>query len=109
MKTEIKEYNMRQIKLMGKKIKDYLNKKIYIDWLINDLEGLVNCIKNPPKGFVNNFLHFWSRLEVCYANMLFEKRNYFTSQEKDLIQEALINIQELIEKYKTEYLSDLEE
>ncbi len=105
MKNEIKEYNLRQIQLMKQKIKDYLDGKIYIIWLINDLFSLAYQIKDPPEEFISNFMMLWSDLEIPYACADDEGRDYFTEQEKQRINEALIGISSLIRSYKKEYLS----
>jgi hypothetical protein len=104
--NETKKNNLEQIKYIKNEINDYLKNKISIDILIRNLENLIYSLKKPPKGFVDSLISPWSRLEICYANMLYEKRNYFTSQEQDLIKNALTNILKLIEKYKDKYLSN---
>ncbi len=107
MKDEIKEYNLRQIQLMEQKIKNYLEDKIYIIWLINDLYSLAHQIKKPPEKFISSFMKLWSDLEIPYACAKDENRTNFTSQEKLRINEGLMGISDLITSYKKQYLSDL--
>ena len=109
MEKDIKKYNLRQVKLMESKIKEYLNAQIPIRWLIDDLEALIRSIKLPPQHFVENFIAEWSNLEICYANVKYENRKDFNSFEKKLIEQALSNLTAFIEQYRKQHLFDFED
>jgi len=109
MDKEKLKYNKRQIILIKKKIQDYLENKIHIDWLIKDLEALTKSIIECPKEWSEEFIAFINELELSYANALYEKRKHFSPSEKLEILQTLKSMQVLIEKYEIQYLSDLED
>jgi hypothetical protein len=108
LEKERKEHNARQIALMEQRIKEYTDKKITIDRLISDLEGLIYHIQEPPKDFVDEYISAWSNLELTYACALDESRDFFTTEDTNCINKALSDLQKLINIYKKEYLSDME-
>jgi len=95
-----KAYNYRQVRLMEKKIILFKNKKIELKDLINDLEALLTCIKNPPKNLRSKFINWWSNLESVYANATYENRTFFDQHDLQIINEAIKNLEQIIETYK---------
>ncbi|MFC1894878.1 hypothetical protein ACFLYH_02920 [Candidatus Dependentiae bacterium] len=100
MKNEIKINNYQQIDSIEKYIQDYFDKKIPINQLINNLEDLIYAIKDPPPSLVVDLIAEWSEIEIAYANSLYENRNFFNSQEKVRVKDALEKIIKLINEYK---------
>jgi hypothetical protein len=101
-----KAYNYRQIKLMKAKILFFKNKDIKLLDLINNLEGILSCIKNPPKKWHTEFVSWWSNLESVYANAAYECRIDLDSQNIQIIDEAVKNIEQIIEIYQKENFTE---
>lgn len=108
-KNEIKQYNLRQINLIEKMIEDYLNHKISIILLIDNLHALIYLINEPPQYFVDTFIQYWSDLEIPYACAVADNKKSFTPEQINRINNGIKNIQKLISEYKKEFLSGLED
>jgi len=100
MNKEQIEFNKRQIDLIEKKIKYFLENKIYINMLINDLESLICHIKKPNQTWFKNFDDLIWDLEVLYACKLDENHVEFTKKEFLQIQEIIEKMKTLVEEYK---------
>ena len=108
MNNKTKKNNMLRIKLMESTIQDYLNKKIDIGQLVNDLESLIYSIEETSDNFIDNLISLWGTLEVFYAWMLDQNKTDITIEEKEQTKKVLIKINNLIKQYKKQYLSDME-
>lgn len=85
----LSEYNLRQLNLMQEKIKQYREKGIRIDQLINDLEALLNCLEDIDEGWKNSFLNSWSVLEIEYASALYNDKGSFDDRAIAAIDKSL--------------------
>jgi hypothetical protein len=101
-----KAYNYRQIKLMKAKILFFHNKSIELFDIINDLESLLSHIKNPSAKWHTEFISWWANLESVYANAVYENKTIFDLQDIQIINEAIKNIERLIEKYQKENFTE---
>lgn len=101
-----KAYNYRQIKLMKAKISFFKNKEIKLLDLINNLEGILSCIKNPPEKWRTEFVSWWANLESVYANTVYENRTIFDANDIQIINEAVKNIERIIEIYQKENFTE---
>jgi hypothetical protein len=101
-----KAYNYRQIKLIKTKISFFKNKEIKLPDLINDVEGLLSCIKNPPEKWRIELGSWLLNLESVYANAVYESRAIFNSYDTQIIDEAVINIERMVEMYQKENFTD---
>lgn len=109
MSREQIEFNKRQISLVEKKLQDYLENKIHIDWLIKDLEAWIKSIIDCSKEWIEEFTVLINELELYYADALYEKRTNFNSAEKIEILQVLKSMEILIKQYKKQNLPDLED
>jgi hypothetical protein len=102
MSNETKLYNYRQISLMKTKIEAFKKGNIGVYDLITDLAGLLQCIQNCNKDWVETFRSQLGMLDTVYANTIYESRTTYTQQEQNLIDESIKKIYKLIEVYKQE-------
>jgi hypothetical protein len=109
MESEIKEYNKRQINLIEEKIQDYLDDKIYIGWLIEDIEALICCLKETPRAWLKKLDDIVWEIEILYACALDENRNSFTAEESKKVYDLLIKMKNITKKYKIKYLACFDE
>src|SRR3546814_16581766 len=88
MTGQEKEYNLRQLNLMQQRIHDFLEDKLELSCLINDLEALLNCMENVDKEWDSKFRNVWGILEDTYAFALHEDRNKLSIEDKREIERS---------------------
>jgi len=96
---EMREFNIRQIKLIEKKIDEYKNDNIPIGLLISNLETLLNYIQMPPQELIKKILDLVWNMEVIYSWALSKERS-MTKEELAEINEHIKNISELLCQYE---------
>lgn len=102
MNNDSIDYNVRQIKLMEKKIIFFKNKEINIYELLSDLMALLSSLQNCDTDWFSQFQSQLGTLDTIYANTLYENRTTFTDLEESLVNKSLQKIISLINAYKKE-------
>src|SRR3546814_11348776 len=74
-----------QLNLMQQRIHDFLEDKLELSCLINDLEALLNCMENVDKEWDSKFRNVWGILEDTYAFALHERSEEQTSELQSLM------------------------
>lgn len=90
----ISEYDNRQLSLMKDMLTLYLSKKISLKQLIDNLDGLLSCIKSIDTEWKNKFHEYWFVLEQVYAVALF--RNEIVEPNDPDIQESIEQLLNLL-------------
>src|SRR6185295_7236568 len=85
----VSEYTQRQYRLMLERLDDFQRKKLKIDTLINDLEGLVNALEDLDPKWRQAFLHHWGKLEEARATALDRNARTLNAEESRIVEEAL--------------------
>ncbi len=91
------EYDIRQLKLMKKKIEYFKDRKIYLSDLIHDLEGLLNVMEDVKISWEEEFRANWLELEIVFACCLDQGKDRLDEADEKIITEALENLLVLIE------------
>lgn len=92
------EYDTRQYNSMLRVISSYKNNEIRLSKLINDLEGLLECLEEKESVFEDQFLRLWSELEIIYAMSLDREDKNFTESEVKSLIESADKIEKLVRK-----------
>lgn len=91
------EYDLRQLKLMKKKIEYFKDHKIYLSDLIGDLAGLLNVMEDIKISWEEEFRANWLDLEIVFACCLDAGKDRLDEADEKIISEALENLLTLIE------------
>ncbi|MBR7715687.1 hypothetical protein [Acinetobacter nosocomialis] len=100
------EHNERQYNLMLDMIFEFKKEKIGIKQLILSLKSLCNTLESVPESWKNSFNEEWFTLETVYALALdrqeesLDKKFILTSEEINIINNTLVNLQNLISERK---------
>ncbi|ENU43382.1 hypothetical protein [Acinetobacter seifertii] len=100
------EHNERQYNLMLEIISDFKKEKIGIKQLILSLKSLFNALESIPETWRNSFNEEWFTIETIYALALerqeesLDKKFILTSEEINIINNTLVNLQNLISERK---------
>ncbi|WP_347017215.1 hypothetical protein H2788_06275 [Acinetobacter seifertii] len=100
------EHNERQYNLMLDMIFEFKKEKIGIKQLILSLKSLCNALESVPESWKNSFNEEWFILETVYALALdrqeesLDKKFILTSEEINIINNTLVNLQNLISERK---------
>jgi hypothetical protein len=97
--NDIKAFNLRQLKILLKKIDNFQNQQMNVSSLIYDIEALLDCVKTLPKEWLAQMWNQWEFLEITYASVLDKKQPKFTQEQIDKFDTALNKIKGLITTY----------
>lgn len=98
----MRDFDKRQLTLMIQKINDYRNGKIYLAWLISDIESLINILEDPNEDWKAGLRTSWLALEEVYALALDDEKKHLDQEDLIIIDEALHKLETLIgDKLKT--------
>ncbi len=92
----ISEYDERQISLMKESLELFASEKLSLEKLIDNLEGLLFCLRSVEIEWKNDFHEYWFVLEQIYAVSLF--RNEIISKDDPDLVDALMHLNELLRK-----------
>jgi len=68
MADDRREFELRQLSLMAKRLEQFQDRAIPISRAISDLEGLLWALEEfVPQQWFNNFQEQWGELEISYA------------------------------------------
>lgn len=92
---KISEYDRRQLSLMKERLSSFMSNKLSLKDLIDDLEGLLNCLESMNTEWEEAFNEHWFMLEQVYAVALFRNESV-NSDDPDILEavkqlEALLN------------------
>ncbi|WP_151810167.1 hypothetical protein [Acinetobacter sp. TUM15366] len=96
------EHNERQYNLMLDMIFEFKKEKIGIKQLILSLKSLFHALESVPESWKNSCNEEWCTLETVYALALdrqeesLDKKFILTSEEINIINNTLVNLQNLI-------------
>jgi hypothetical protein len=96
MKSNLSEYDKRQIKRIYSLIDDYKSEKINIRKLIDNLEALYGCLEAIDEAWKKNFLAKWGTLEDTYSWAIYQERKNFDEKEAGLVDKAIEDIEVLL-------------
>lgn len=92
----INNYDERQLNLMLNKIDAFINNKLEIEHLLNDLEALLKVLETIDNSWRENFYREWLNIEEMYSYALSENRNVFYDDEQKIILDSITNMKKLI-------------
>ncbi len=92
---KISEYDRRQLSLMKERLSSFMSNNLSLKDLIDDLEGLLNCLESMNTEWKEVFHAHWFMLEQVYAVALFRNES-INSDDPDILEavkqlEALLN------------------
>lgn len=92
---KISEYDRRQLSLMKERLSSFMSNNLSLKDLIDDLEGLLNCLESMSTEWKEAFHEHWFMLEQVYAVALFRNES-INSDDPDILEavkqlEALLN------------------
>lgn len=93
------EYDKRQLDLMIKNINKYIENKIRLKDLIDNLRGLLDCLQTINQDWKNKFRSEWWTLEQIYAVKQYKKQKELSNDEKKMIHATLKNINDLLAEH----------
>jgi hypothetical protein len=74
------EFDQRQYRLMLDRLNAFIEGRLPIDTLINDLEGLLNILDGVQPSWRQTFLQHWGKLEDERAVSLFRSSEVLDEQ-----------------------------
>lgn len=96
------DFDFRQLNLMLQIINKYKQGKIYLSWLINDIEALLNILEDCNEDWKADLRTSWFDLEQVYAYALYKEKTQLDQNDIRIIDEALLKLKTLIgDKLKT--------
>ncbi|CUI18074.1 hypothetical protein PNK_p0020 (plasmid) [Candidatus Protochlamydia naegleriophila] len=90
------DFNFKQLKLIIQKINDYRKGKIYLAWLISDIESLINILEDPNEDWKADLRTSWLDLEEVYAFALADEKEHLDQKDIRIIDEGLHKLETLI-------------
>jgi hypothetical protein len=99
-------FDVRQLKLMLEKIREFQAHQISIGSLINDLEALLDCIKHLPKEWLSQMWGQWEILEINYAVVLDKEQHELTQEQAKDVIAAISKIKDLVTGYIKENFNE---
>jgi hypothetical protein len=108
MNAEANEYDLRQVVLMEEQLNQFEDGKITLSHIISGLKSLQNCLTTTSADWRRDFIGEWWNLEQIYAVALDRKRTELSSDERAVINQAIVNLRALVirEKQRLESESD---
>lgn len=97
MNPTLSEHDRRQYRLMLERLALYKDDKIGVQTLITDLESLVTSLDDISPNWKDKFYEWWGILEEVYAVALDEGRVPSSREDLDLIDQAVDDIERLIQ------------
>lgn len=92
----MKEYDERQLNIMIQKINSFKSGDLFLSYLINDLEALLNVLEEKDDNWEAEFRTSWLDLEVVYALALDDNRTTLDLEDQRIIAEALVKLEDLV-------------
>lgn len=90
------DYDRRQMNQMLGLMDRYGERKISLDALANDLEGLLNAIEFDDVSWKRKFLHHWGALEEIRAVARFRAITEFDDDIKKVLHESIEKLRQLV-------------
>jgi len=100
----ISEYDLRQIRLIKKKINLFENKEIGLSGLVCDLRGLLCAIESADESWKDSILTEINRLELVHDSI--EDRSILKWKEdaKNVVRESILTLKKMISLLFEAYL-----
>ena len=95
------DYDKRQLRIMIDKIEQFQKGNLYLSYLIEDLEALLNVLQNIDNEWKINFRTEWWDLEQVYAYALYENQAHLDDEGVKMVNETIDNILGLINEILT--------
>lgn len=101
--SNISEYDQRQLKLMQESLHSFQKNQIELGSLIGSLEFLFNAMESVDDEWENKFLKEITTLESVNAIEIIEysdkeKLNFNKNKSIELVNKAIFNLNDLIQK-----------
>jgi hypothetical protein len=103
MKTS-KEYDLRQIILIEKKIALFENNRLDLFDLVGDLGDLLNALESVPDNWKNDFLSETNTLEMIYDSIEDSSISRWQGDFKEDIRKSVAKLKKIVASMLEEYL-----
>ena len=90
------EYDQRQYQLMAKSVQQFKGGELDIYNLIRIIEGLLDVLQMPDEKWKDDVRNEWWTLEQVYAVAAANGQKYLSTEEINLVNEAVENIEILV-------------
>ncbi len=95
----INDFDKRQLNIMLDKINMFKNKQLEFNFLIEDLNALLNVLQTIDKDWKKKFKKNWNALEEVYSFILYEKRSSLNQEDIKITATSIGEIEKLIKQY----------
>ena len=82
---------------MKQRVEEYKSASISLKKLVDDLEGLFNCLENSNEDWRDSFYSSWGVLEDIYSFSVYDGQKKLESEDQEIILRNLEKISKLID------------